>query len=218
MPPVSHSLLSKFETCPWRYYLTSVSREVAEVESEAAAWGTAVHAAIEDRVKHNKELPDYLAHLEPVFAKLLALPGEHCSERKLAVNADLHPTGWDAADAWFRGIVDYMIINPPKAVVFDIKTGKRKIGSDQLELMAGLVFAHYPEVERVATGYIWLKDSAVDSETIEREASKNIWLKLSLRVARLEHSFSNNKWPKKPSGLCRKWCPVGSKNCEFCGV
>ena len=97
------------------------------------------------------------------------------------------------------------------------KTGKRKPNSDQLMLFAALAFAYYPWIEKVVCGFIWLKDSSFDKEIYTREQIQEIWSEFLPRVDRLEIAFNEDKWQAKPSGLCRNWCPVGKKLCEFCG-
>jgi hypothetical protein len=49
----------------------------------------------------------------------------------------------------------------------------------------------------------------------QREDVPKIWQEFAPRVQRLELAHQENRWPKKPSGLCRKHCPV--RDCEFHG-
>jgi hypothetical protein len=44
-----------------------------------------------------------------------------------------------------------------------------------------------------------------------------LWQEFAPRVQRLEEAHQQNKFPKKPSGLCNKWCPVPHKLCEYRG-
>jgi hypothetical protein len=97
--------------------------------------------------------------------------------------------------------------------VLDWKTGKRRPDFTQLELFALQVFAHYPDVHTVSSGFIWLKDSAMDKETYTRDKSKTMWQGLLGRIHRIEQSYQSDNWPAKPSGLCR-YCPC--KNfCDY---
>lgn len=92
-------------------------------------------------------------------------------------------------------------------------TGKRRPDFSQLELFALQVFAHKPEIEVVSTGFIWLKDFALDKETYEREQASGMWEKLLSRIRRIEQALEKDNWPAKPSGLC-KFCPC-RHFCEF---
>jgi hypothetical protein len=122
-----------------------------------------------------------------------------------------------AKNVWCRGIIDIGVVGSKKAYLLDWKTGKHKPNSDQLMLFAALAFAYYPWIEKVVCGFIWLKDSKFDKEIYTREQIQEIWSEFLPRVDRLEIAFNEDKWQAKPSGLCRNWCPVGKKLCEFCG-
>lgn len=213
----SYSSLTAFETCPYRYYVTRVTKQVVEPEGEAQKWGNYVHKAFEDRVNESKPLPDALAPYEGMVSALLSRPGTAVGEQQLAVTAGYEPTGWWDKDAWARCIIDLTLVNGKKAAVLDWKTGKRKPDSTQLMMSAGVIFSHYPEVERVATSFVWLKDDAIDRDLFTRTQVPEIWGSFIPRVRRLEIAFEKEKWPKKPSGLCRAWCPVGKTLCEHCG-
>jgi len=89
--------------------------------------------------------------------------------------------------------------------------------ADQLRLFAGVEFKINPRVDKVQTGYVWLREKKVDKQTFEREQATEIWAEFAQRVARIEHALKTDTFPKKPSGLCRSYCPVGRKLCEFCG-
>lgn len=213
----SYSSLTAFETCPHRYKLTRITKEVVEPEGEAQRWGNYVHKAFEDRVNEGTPLPETLSLHEGMIDKLLSAPGTTLGEQELAVTAAYKPTGWWDKDAWCRGIVDLVKINGSKAVALDWKTGKRKFDSTQMKLFAALVFSHHPEVEQISTGFVWMKNSAIDKELFTREQIPDIWKEFIPRVRRLELAFEHERWPKKPSGLCRSWCPVGKGLCEHCG-
>lgn len=214
-PPWSYSSLTSFETCPYKYYKTRVAKDVKEPEGEAAKWGTEVHKHLELRVKDETPLPDALQYLEPIVGKVIQSPGTKYTEQQLALDRDYSPVSWYDANAWARAIIDLTIINGNKAVTLDWKTGKRKPGSDQLKMSAGLLFHHYPEVEVVNTGFVWIKEKKVDKEQYTREDIPVIWQEFLPRVARVDKAFESDRWQKKPSGLCKAWC--WCTDCEFCG-
>lgn len=215
----SYSSLTAFETCPRRYYLTRVSKEVTEPQTEATIWGNRVHKALEDRINTGVNMPEGMEEWGKLADRMRApkKQGMPFAEKKLCVNKYFHPTGWMAKDAWCRGIVDAGILRTGRITAVDWKTGKRKPESEQLKLSAAMLFAHYPHVETVTTAFVWLKDKKLDAEKFKRGDVSDIWNTFLPRVQRLEAAYASANWPPNPSGLCRNWCPVGKQLCQFCG-
>lgn len=216
-PAWSFTAISAFETCPRQYKLMRVDKVVKEKQSEAMLWGNTVHKALEERIRDGKPLPKTLAGYESLAAKIAASKGEVLVEQKMTLNEDFEPTTWFAKDAWCRVILDVNVLGKRRAAVFDWKTGKRKPDLEQLKLFAGVTFAHYPEINEVDTGFIWLKENAIDREVFTRAQIGEIWGAFLPKVARLNSAFDTGRWPARPSGLCREYCSVGKSNCEFCG-
>lgn len=213
IPAWSYSSLTAYETCPHRYHQTRVLKAVVEPQNEAAKHGDDVHKALETSVIKQEPLPAKYSEWQPIAMKVMNAKGKRSSELKLAINKSFQPVSWSDKTAWCRGIVDIVVENGNKAWAGDWKTGKRKPDSTQLMLFAGLLFHHKPYLEHVTTSFIWLKDNKLDTEKFERGEVGNIWQEFMPRVQRMEYSYNNDKWVKKPSGLCRGWCPV--KSCEF---
>ena len=222
MKPVawSYSALDAFETCPRRYYLTRVSKQVKEPQTDATQWGLRVHKALEVRVDKGIPLPETLKQYEPVAASIVAHREKGAvirCEQKLSLSKSFKPTTWFEQTTWVRAVVDVSIERGNKAVVLDYKTGKQKEDSAQLRLSAAVVFAHKPAIEKITCGFLWLKDGANTTETFTREQVPDIWNEFLPRVQRLESAMEKQQFPPRPSGLCRAWCPVGRKLCEHCG-
>lgn len=217
--PIAHSYTSitSFETCPRRHYILRVTKEVFEPPSDALTWGNTVHKALELRLRDKTELPQGMVSYEPYAQKLEAKSGELMVEEEIALTRNMERVGWWDRKAWLRGKLDIAIVNGKKAGIFDWKTGNRKPDNDQLKLFAGIAFTAFPEVEEVTTGFIWLKDAKFDKQVFTRDQNPEIWMDFSTRIARVERAHETGKWPAKPSGLCRNWCPVGRSRCEYCG-
>lgn len=216
----SYSVLDSFETCPRRHYLTKVSKEVVEPQSEAMEWGNRVHKALEMRVKINQPLPTGMEQWEPIAASLInsAKGGDIEAEQKLACTVDYQPTTYFAKNCWVRGITDVTVTKGDKALIADYKTGNPNPESAQLRLTAAMTMSHKPWVKTVHNSFIWLKTGEVSKETFTRDQLPELWGGFLPRVQRLQIALEENKFPPKPSGLCRKWCPVPQSKCEYRGV
>jgi hypothetical protein len=211
----SFSALDSFETCPKRHYVVKVARLITEPQGEALLWGHKVHKALEDRINGIAALPQDLQHHESFVQKLLQPEGQRLVETQMTIDANFNPCGWRDKQAWCRGKVDFGIVKPKVAIAVDWKTGKRKPESDQMKLMAALMFAHFPFLERITTIFAWLKEKKLDQDVFTSTQKSTIWSDFLQRVKRLEHAHQTGQWDPKPSGLCGKWCPVTKAHCQF---
>lgn len=204
-PAWTYSQLDSFETCPRKFYHLKVLRDVVDPPTEHTMWGHRVHEAFEKFILDGTPLPVGMEQWQSFADKIAALKGEKLPEHKFAIDRNFQPAPWESA--WSRGIADLVIVNGPKAVVMDYKTGKRK-HTEQLELYAAYIFHHMPEVETVDTAFIWLKSKEIDKQTINRVDIHTLWRYLLPRVQRLEQAYEHDNWPTRSSGLCKAWCPV----------
>jgi hypothetical protein len=226
----SFSALNSFETCPWRHYKTRVSKQTNDPMGIDAILGIDGHKALELRAKDGVPLPSHIHSKtydglkegkmstdgwENYVSRIIQAPGKTITETQVALNKNFQPVKWFAKDAWVRGVIDIGKILGTRMKMFDWKTGKRKEDIDQLTLFAGLCFAKWPEVEQVDTAYIWLPAKKVDPQSFTRDQIPEIWNLFLPRVKRMEIALTEHKFPKKPSGLCKKWCPV--HDCEHNG-
>jgi hypothetical protein len=215
----SYSALDAFENCPKRFYHTRVSKDTPDPPGPEALFGTRVHKALEERIGAATPLADTFACYEPYAAKVVSLvkPGGVLrAEQKIALTRDLKPTGYFAKDVWFRAVLDFSIRNNNQMIIGDWKAGKRKPLSQQLELSAAAAAAIEPEVTTFKCVFIWLNEKLSDISMFTREQATSVWEKFLPRVARIDEAHQTGEWPAKPSGLCRRYCPV--KTCKHCGV
>ena len=213
----SYSSLTAFETCPRRYEMTRITKVVQEPQSEAMHHGNEVHKALELNVRDDVPIPQKYKQYIPIVEAVKKAPGEKLAETKFGLTRDLKPTGYFAKDVWVRGVLDLTVLQGETAVVLDWKTGKPKSDPSQLELFAGAAFAVYPEVKTVRSGFVWLGFNQLDQHTYTRGQSPEIWSGFERRVHRMNLASAEGHYPPKPSGLCRAWCPVPNKLCEFSG-
>jgi hypothetical protein len=212
----SYSRLKNYETCPARYKAIDVDKSIKEEEGEALLWGNAVHKALAERVEKGVALPEGMQEYEKWATKVLDNGGDILVEQKLAITKDFGKTSWFGDDAWYRGIGDVIQIKDDIALILDYKTGKILEDGSQLALMAACVFAHYPKVQGVRSEFIWLKHDATTRADIHRNDMPKVWKQLFPRIDALEAAHSNNEFPAKPGGLCKRYCPV--RKCAHYGV
>lgn len=207
----SFSKLKSFETCPKKFYEQDVLKNYHEGQSEQLIWGDHVHKTIA-KVLEGKlpGLPDEMSVYQKYLDMVAKLPGKLQVEQKYAITKDFGPTSYFAPNVWYRGIGDVVKVGDSRGVILDWKTGAIKVDSVQLMLMAQCLFSHFPSIQKVHTGFIWLKEDAITMEEYNRDEMAGIWAGLLTRVTELEDAFKTLAFPPKPSGLCRKWCPVTS--------
>jgi RecB family exonuclease len=211
----SFSRLKNFETCPLKYQQVDLVKAFKETKSTELDWGDQVHKTLAGVLLGQLALPEEMKAYQKWVDKVNQLPGELYVEQKYAINRQFKPTTYFADDVWFRGIGDAVKIIHNRGVIVDWKTGQIKADSVQLMLMAQCLFSHFPQLEEVYTMYIWLKEDAKTVETFTRQDLADGWLGLYERVEALEGATKANNFPPKPSGLCRKHCPVAT--CQYHG-
>lgn len=209
----SYSSLKDFINCPKQYYEVKIAKSVVKKVTEQMLYGTEVHKAVEDYVRENKPLAKHYSHYKPVLDELLKIPGERYPEYQMALKLDKTKCEFDDADRWVRGIVDLLIVDGEDAFIVDYKTGSNKYPDPkQLKLMALMTYAHFPEVQNIKAGLLFItRNSFVPEEYVRTDIDK-LWTEFQGDLIRLQNAYENNFWPEKPSGLCG-WCPIES--CKF---
>lgn len=211
----SYSRLSAFETCARRHQQVDLDKNYKEEEGPALFFGNKLHSAMQKAGETGAPLPDDLARYQASIDAIIALPGTKSYELKLAINEQLEPVAYFATDAWYRGVVDALVINGKRAVAVDWKTGKIKDDTDQLALNAVALFSHYPKLQEITTLYRWLTQpdsNATPPIKYTRDEISRVLMPILPRVKRYRHAYENELFVPSPSGLCRGYCPV--KSCE----
>jgi len=211
----SYSRLKNFRTCPKRHYHVDIKKDYKEEESEHLIWGHEVHEKLAHAIDKGNPLPPtmegYKDWVDRV-GKLKALGYTIKVENKLAMSEDFKPTSFFDGKTWMRGVVDVLAVDAFKklAITFDWKTGKVVDDIEQLALSAQLVFANYPTVERVGATYIWLADDTETVEYYDRDGMLPTWNAVLPTVKVMTQAAKDLNYPPKPSGLCKRYCPVSS--------
>jgi CRISPR/Cas system-associated exonuclease Cas4 (RecB family) len=212
----SYSRLTSFETCPKKFWHTSVQKDFKEPESDDMRHGKKVHKALERRIGFNEKLPNELSYLEPIAAKFSKSHGTKLVEQQLAITPDFEPCEWYGPNVWARCIIDLAIVAPPHAVIVDWKTGKQSDDFTQQQVAAAMFFLFNPDVETIDLMYYWIKDRKPSIRSLARSDAKIVWAAAVKRVLRYTMAHQQANFPPKPSGLCKRHCPVMS--CPYHGV
>ena len=205
----SYSGIKTYETCPLKYQAEKVLKLYPREETDATLYGTQLHEQAELYIKEGRPLDESFKFLQPVMDMLTAMPGTKYPELEMALTEQLQPTAFKGDDYWVRGIADLVIVNDDNltARVFDYKSGgDRYPDTDQLMLMALMIFEHFPLVRSVSGGLLFVLKNTVVRYKVHRDDKAALWWKWRERVAKLDASLYHDKWQMKPSGLCRAWC------------
>lgn len=212
----SYSSIKTFDQCPKKYYHLKVAKDVKDEGNEASIYGNDAHEAAEHYIKHGTPIPDKFAIMRPVVEKLATFPGTKHTELKLGVRRTqdgFGPCGFFDKDVWYRGIVDLLIVDGWNAHMIDYKTGKNAKYADmkQLDLMAGAVFTHFPEVMRVKSGLAYVVSNEFLKKTHVRTELSIYMNVFEHQLGQLEDAMQSGVFNPKSTPLCG-WCPVTS--CE----
>jgi CRISPR/Cas system-associated exonuclease Cas4 (RecB family) len=209
----SYSALKEYENCPKKYYEIRVAQNYTVIPSEQMIYGTEVHKALEDYVKDGKELAVNYLRFKPAADALIDIPGEKYPEYEMALFRDKTPCDFANSNRWVRGIVDLLIVDGDYAFIVDYKTGSSKYPDPkQLRLMSLMTFAHFPNVNKIKAGLLFVMHGSFVTEEYTRDELDKSWAKFDGPLGRLDNSYDNNVWPPNPTPLC-KYCPV--KSCDF---
>ena len=209
----SYSSLKEFVNCPRQYYEIKVAKSVVKKVTEQMLYGTEVHKAIEDYVREGKPLAKHYMVYKPVLDELLQIPGERYPEYQMALKPDKSACEFGDDARWVRGIVDLLIVDGADAFIVDYKTGSNKYPDPkQLKLMALMTYEHFPQVQNIKAGLLFITRNSFVTEEYIRDDIDKLWGEFKPDLARLQTAYENSLWPEKPSGLCG-WCPVS--NCRF---
>jgi hypothetical protein len=131
----------------------------------------------------------------------------------MALTHSKEPCDFNDENRWVRGIADLVIIDGINAFVVDYKTGSNKYPDPkQLRLMALMIFTHFPEVQKVKGGLMFIMKNSFLTEEYHRNDMDKSWKMFEQPLKRLETSYDYDQWTANPTPLCG-WCPV--KSCEF---
>lgn len=208
----SFSSLKDYINCPRQYHEVKVLKRFQKHPTPQMTYGNEVHKALEDYVGEGKPLAKNYERFKKVLDTLKDIPGDKYPEHKMALDFNRQPCEYGKG-YWVRGIADLIIVDGETAFIVDYKTGSNKYPDPkQLKLMALMVFAHFPQVQLVKAGLLFVMHESFTSEEYERSSAESLWSYFDPDLERLRMSYDNDQWMANPTPLCG-WCPVTT--CEF---
>ena len=209
----SYSALKQYTNCPKQYQEMRVLKNYTVKETEAIIYGKAVHEALELYVKENKPLPKNYLRFKPMVDTLLKIEGDKYPEYEMALTHSKEPCDFHSDDRWVRGIADLVIVDGDTAYVVDYKTGSNRYPDPkQLRLMSLMMFTHFPDIQRVKGGLLFVMKNSFITEAYLRKDMDKSWGMFEQSLKRLDTSYENDTWQANPTPLC-KWCSVVT--CDF---
>jgi len=210
--PWSFSKIKAFQQCPKQFYHEKVIKQYPFKMTEAIRYGDQFHKAAEKYIRDGEELPKRFLYAKDSLDALRRKRGDKLCEYRMGLTEDLEPCGFYEDNVWWRGIADLIILNQDQglAYVVDYKTGKSSRYADkgQLELMAMAVFKHFPNVDTVRAGLLFVVCEDLVRSTYEQYDADTLWDKWMDNFSTMETAYRVDVWNPKPSGLCRQWCQV----------
>ena len=216
--PWSYSMLTGYETCPFQHFSVKVAKTTPSKPYVQSSEGIERHKAIEKYLRFGAPLPDTVpkklvdATMSSFNPDLLQVEAEY------AITAEHKSCGFWANNCYARGKLDVVYVDKEDTIghVVDWKSGKVREDSKQLDMAAVLVMGRYPHIQEVKTSFVWFKYDQITPGSVRREDIPLVWQPFVKRVEAMQESYINGHWPKRPSGLCREYCPVTT--CEHNGA
>ena len=208
----SYSSLKDYTNCPRQYQEVKVLKNFTKSVTPQMLYGTEVHKACEDYVGEGKPLAKNYERFKSVLDVFVNMEGTKYPEHRMGLDADGNAAAYGKG-YWVRGIVDLLIIDGDHAFIVDYKTGSNKYPDPkQLKLMALMTFAHFPQVNKIKAGLLFVMHDSFLAEEYDRDGIEALWGYFKSDLERLKISYENDVWQTNPTALCG-WCPV--KTCEF---
>ena len=208
----SYSSIKTFDQCPKKYYHLKVAKDVKDSDTAATVYGTELHSAAEFYIRDGTEIPAKFSFVTDTLEALRKIEGEKHCEIKLGVakkDGKYVPCEFFDKNVWWRGIADLLIIQGDKGFLVDYKTSKNAKYADtkQLDLLAGAVFLHYPQVKTLKSALLFVVSNEVVQKEHEAMFATAYMSTMHPELTRLEAAMTNNVWNPNSGPLC-KFCPV----------
>lgn len=209
----SYSGLKDYINCPKQYQEVKVLKRFEKKQTPQMSYGTEVHSALENYVKDGTPLLKNYERYKKQLDPLRDMDGIKFPEHEMALTYDKVPCDFRADNYWVRGIADLLVVDGNKGFIVDYKTGSNKYPDPkQLQLMALMAFAHFPQLEHINAGLLFVAHEHFVTSEYSRGKIEDYWKDFEKDLKRLHNSFNTGTWQANPTPLCG-WCPVNT--CEF---
>jgi ATP-dependent exoDNAse (exonuclease V) beta subunit len=209
----SYSGLKDYSNCPKQYQQVKVLKNFSKRPTQQMLYGTEVHTALENYVKDGTPLAKNYERYKKQLDPLREMSGIKYPEHRMAITYDKEPCTFGAKNYWARGIADLLVIDGDQGFIVDYKTGSNKYPDPkQLQLMALMAFAHFPELQHIKAGLLFVAHEHFVTSEYTREKIDEYWQDFYWELERMRLSYENDSWQANPTPLCG-WCPVHT--CEY---
>jgi hypothetical protein len=222
----SYSAINNFTNCPRKFHAYEIAKTVKEPESYQMLEGKQVHNLIANYIQKGSSLPEqyerYVNTIDPILDRWEG--GKALTEHKMGCTFHLEPCEFfdRKKTVWLRTIADLLILRDDQALSIDWKTGKEPNpvfevlpANFQLRCTAVCIFLHFPQVNYIESGYVYLNADTTYDFTMDRSDLKEFIPQMYEYAGVLNRAVQKNYFPPRPSGLCKKHCAVVS--CEYHG-
>jgi CRISPR/Cas system-associated exonuclease Cas4 (RecB family) len=197
----TYTMINTYDICPHQMYRRYVKKDLKFVETPEMRFGNEVHSAFEYRMG-GKPLPLNMQIWEPIASAIADRKPR--TEQQLAIDDNGKPAEYEGkgtAKPFFRGKNDLTLLNGTKALLLDIKTGKKREDPNELETNAMLIHAHNPHLTEIKGAYVWLKEGTI-GQTHELSDTQSTWARVNNKAEEIEDCMATNQWAKKKGPLC----------------
>lgn len=214
--PLSFSAIKEYEQCPYKYYNMKYHADKYPYKQGAeAARGERIHKEFEDYIKHNKPL-ETAVQWQSFMTEIDALDGTKHTEYKMAIDWQANKTAYfKGKNIWLRGQCDLLVDFGKSAIILDYKTGKSKYAdTGQLKMMSMMAFIHFPKIEHIEAGLMFVDEDKCISASYERSQQQEYldhWFSRSAEIVKSVNNYRadipTRAFPQRNSVLCG-WCSV----------
>lgn len=216
----SWSRLSLFEECPRRFSHVNIFKDVPKQDWSYMEEGKRIHKLLEDAAGSVKTgdgamHPD-VENMRPIVEGFCQAFEFVYPELKITLDHEFGEVDWFSKQAWVRSMQDLVGIQDNKAAIIDWKTGKPWPDGGQLALNAITLMTIHPEVDEVATSYVYTKHPGKQEiKIIKRDIDYDpLWDEFEDRAELIQMANTSGLWQPKKNRFCST-CPCSTQQCEF---
>ena len=223
----SHTKISDYLQCPYKFFEKYIKKSTKTVESEAMRKGNRIHKLLENVINQDYGMARNMSELEtsglmeiiPMLNRMKDLGA--AAELELGVKRDWTPCGFWDKEVWGRCKIDVLAADGDRGIIVDWKTGATKNlkyqTENELKLHAVIAHAHFPELKIISGRYFYTQDfifyPTPPSKPYIFVGMTAERYRINELMGRIEYAVENEKCNTSKNNLC-PWCEV--KTCKYC--